>query len=621
MKNTFLKKILLIVFSSYLIFFGIIYVSLSRIFFSINEKVRTINYEFLLDEKKRALQFQSETLKSVIEGYQEELTNLNTDHETKMHIIRKIIRDASFGDKGYFFAYDYKGLRLSYQPAPETELEANLFDLKDELGNFLVQDMIKAAQSGGDFTTYYWNNPLTDKVEPKVGYYTPVSVDGYNFFFGVGEYIGDIEAKNNEFSQQLQTTVNRFRIVFLMIQIAYLAISLVVLSLLIRRFINPLKSIAGSFTAIASGDADLTAQIEIKSKDEIGTVAENFNGFIRKLRGIVEETQQAVLQTVELQKSLQESTGATSQSIAGINSNIQDTEQQLRLLNENIHSSVIAIEEITSNIQSFDSQIENQAQMVEESTSAINEMMSSLNSVDGITKNKRVSIEKLKTQMTEGKELLEHMRVDFTGVVTKIDSINELANIISSIASQTNLLSMNAAIEAAHAGESGKGFAVVAEEIRKLADSTSVSSTNIAKVVGDIASGIQNTNENVISIDDAFSKISQEIESTVGAFQEIEYSISELNTGGSQIMKASQEINNVTAVIRDGSIEIKSGVETMMNSSNTLKSVSDNVSERVSSISGESADITSAIDGVVDIASRLSHIVDLLNTEFGKFQT
>ena len=621
MKNAFLKKILLIVFGSYILFFGIIFFSLASIFSNINSQVMSINYDFLLDARKRTLQFQGETLTSVLQGLLSNLEEMNMGHQEKMEIMRSVIRDASFGDKGYFFAYDYEGLRLSYQPAPDTELDTNLYDSKDELGNFLVQDMIEAARSGGEFTTYFWNNPITEQVEPKVGYYMPFSVDGYQFFIGVGEYIGDIEVKNNEFSHELLQTMNRFKIIFLIVLIVYLLVSLSLIYLIFRKFINPLKSIAGSFTAIASGDADLTAEIEVHSKDEIGTVASRFNDFIGKLRDLVRETQDAVRETVDLQNSLKQSTGSTSRSIAGINENIKDMEQQLHVLNENIHSNVTATEEITSNINSFDSQIESQAQMVEESTSAINEMMSSLNSVDGITKNKRVSIEKLKEQMTEGKDLLEHMRTDFSAVVTKIDSINELANIISSIASQTNLLSMNAAIEAAHAGESGKGFAVVAEEIRKLADSTSVSSTNIAKVVSDIASGIQNTNENVISIDDAFTKISQEIESTVGAFQEIEYSISELNTGGAQIMNASQEINNVTAVIRDGSIEIKGGVETMMNNSTSVKSVSNSVSEKVASISDESVDITNAIEGVVDITEKLSNIVEVLDTEFGKFRT
>ncbi len=621
MKNIFLKRILLIVFGSYILFFGIIFLSLSSIFRNINTQVMTINYDFLLDARKRALQFQSETLETLLQGLVTDLDRQGLGTEEKLSVVRKVIRDASFGDVGYYFAYDYEGLRISYQLAPDTEMKSNLYDAQDELGNYLVRDMIEAAKSGGGFTTYYWNNPRSETVEPKVGYYTPFEIDGYQFFFGVGEYIGDIETKNNEFSQDLQLTINRFQLIFLLIQLVYLTVGLVLLALILRRFINPLKSIAESITAIASGDADLTAQIDVSSKDEIGTVASRFNDFVGKLRLLVQETQGAVQTTVELQNSLQESTVTTSSSISGISSDIQEMEQQLQVLNENIHSSVTATEEITSNINSFDSQIESQAQMVEESTSAINEMMSSLNSVDGITKNKRSSIEKLQVQMTEGKDLLEHMRTDFSGVVTKIGSINELANIISSIASQTNLLSMNAAIEAAHAGESGKGFAVVAEEIRKLADSTSISSTNIAKVVGDIASGIQNTNENVISIDDAFTKISQEIESTVGAFKEIEYSISELNTGGSQIMNASQEINNVTAVIRDGSIEIKSGVQTMMENSSSVKAVSTSVSEKVASITDKSSGITSAIEGVVTTTEKLSEIVELLNTEFGKFRT
>ena len=290
MNNIFLKRILFIVFGSYLLFFGIIFLSLSSIFSNINAQVMTINYDFLLDARKRSLQFQCETLKTVLEGIRVKLDRQEMDSQEKMEIIRQIIRDASFGDEGYYFAYDYKGLRISYKLAPETEMDTNLYDLKDELGNYLIQDMIEAAKSGGGFTTYYRDNPRTEKVEPKVGYYTPFDVDGYQFFFGVGEYIGDIEERNTEFSNQLTETMNRFRVIFLLIQIVFLAVGLILLTLILRRFINPLKSIAESITAIASGDADLTAQIDVTSKDEIGTVASRFNDFVGKLRELVAET-------------------------------------------------------------------------------------------------------------------------------------------------------------------------------------------------------------------------------------------------------------------------------------------------------------------------------------------
>ncbi len=621
MKKSLLGRIILLVLISFLVLFGLTYWSVGNVFKNIREQARELNYTFLIEDRKTSLEYHSNIVSSMVEGYLQAADKAEADFEEKLWYVRKLIRDASFGDNGYFFMYDFEGLRLSYRPAPDTELETNLFDLKDEQGNLLVQDMIEIAQKGGGYTTYYWENPATGNVEPKIGYYAPLSIDGYEMFFGVGTYVNDIDERNKSFIDVLSTVMDHFKITFILTQLLLTAVTLILLSFILRRKLNPLKTITDSITVIASGDADLTARIDIKTADEIGTVALRFNEFTASLQELIRETQGAVAQTVSLESSLSESTSSTSSSIEQINRNIMEVQKQLELLNDNIRSSVTATEQITANVGSFDSQIENQAQMVEESTAAITEMISSLESVDGITKNKKEAVGLLSAMVEEGQNSLSDTRAHFTSVVAKIDSINEMTDIINNIASQTNLLSMNAAIEAAHAGDAGKGFAVVAEEIRKLADSTSASSSNIARHVQEIGEGIRITNDNIIGFDSSYKKIGEEIQSTVQAFQEIEYSISELNSGGSQILRASQEINNATSSIRSGSAEIKAGIHTMMESADRQRSISGEVSGELQKISGESVDIRASIGEVVDINGKLGRIVELLKTEFGKFRT
>jgi methyl-accepting chemotaxis protein len=397
-------------------------------------------------------------------------------------------------------------------------------------------------------------------------------------------------------------------------------LSMVILIYIFARSISkPIEKIAASFEEIAAGDADLTKRLDIKSEDEMGIVADKFNAFVDKLRMLVGDSLEAVEETLEIEKSLAGNTDNTNGSIREIDTNIRYLRDQLDKLNRNLNESVSATEQISSNVESFDGQIINQSAMVEESTSAITEMITSLGNVESITKSKKVSVGQLVEMMRDGKMQLEQTKTGFAELVGKVGSISEMASVIQSIASQTNLLSMNAAIEAAHAGESGRGFAVVAEEIRKLADSSGNSSSHIARLVDDIEAGIKQSDGNVQEVDAAFGRISSEIQSTTDAFNEIEYSISELNLGGNQILKSSNEINNATVSIRDGSVEIRNGINSLMQAAENLKSVAEDVSREIEKIASESGDIQDSMGAIVDLNENLNSVINVLKRHFGHF--
>ena len=403
--------------------------------------------------------------------------------------------------------------------------------------------------------------------------------------------------------------------------IILLLFMMAILTVLVRKIIAPLKEVGRSLEEISSGEADLTKRLEIQNRDEIGDVAKSFNRFMEKMQDLVYGIQAAVVKTGSIKDEMLNSTRITADSTNEINESIRVVENRLQQMNGNIGESATAMEEITSNTVSFDNIISSQASMVEESTAAITQMIASLNNVGHITASKKNSTTALKKVAEEGAMQINTASQQFSAVVNKIVNIQEMANTINGIASQTNLLSMNAAIEAAHAGESGKGFAVVAEEIRKLAETAGESSGVITNLIREITDGVEGTSESVSGTIKIFNSIVQEVESTVNAFHEIEDSVSELTIGGKQIMESTEEINNITTEVSSGSAEIHLGIESTNQALIGIKDTSDEVTRVTRDIYDKASRVVDAMSGLQSTGSELDKITRELSERFSQFKT
>ncbi len=508
--------------------------------------------------------------------------------------------------------YDRQGRYLIWNPSPEGDY---FFDPDKQV---LLEDL--AADLGYDEETY-----------PEV---IEALAKNREYFFLGNSYAGTamlqsqqigntrwgiiVGSSRAEIYRRIRNSIFPPFIVFISM---FLIMQLAVFFIYNRIIIKPLTAVGTKLGDLAAADADLTVSIPVRSQNEIGQVASSFNEFVNKLRLLMEDVKKVIDETDEVRQDVAASTEETSSSVEQIGANLESIKKQMVSLDDSLSESASALEQMTGNIGSMDDQILDQSAMVEESTAAITQMIASLNNVNAVAQNKRETTKALTSVAQEGKEKISSTSEAFKTVVENIKQIQDMASTISGIAARTNLLSMNAAIEAAHAGDAGRGFAVVAEEIRKLADSSGESSKRITQVIKDVTASVAETDRNVEVTSQAFEKIVLEVNDTVNAFSEIEQSVAELNQGGKQILESTTQINNVTISIRNGSKEIKEGTRLILENSSTVKDISNVVTTGMTESTAGVREINKSMQHMVDQIEKLTEIVADLKRNFGQFKT
>lgn len=455
-----------------------------------------------------------------------------------------------------------------------------------------------------------YSKPYTDEFGSFVSYYKPwVDSSGTPVVIGIDKEVTLVNA------------IQKVAVISLIIPLFIVIFIASIVSIIVAGSMTKgLKVLDFELRNLAESDADLSVRIQSLSKDEIGKVAESFNKFVLKLQNLVVNINTVVNNTDEIKSEIVESTCESSASIDQISVNLKRTGTQLILLDENINGTADTIGNLSRNIYLMDDQIAEQSTMVENSTSAVTEMMALLDSVNAVAHTKKDSTNQLSQIAEEGKNNIDNTEKAFKQVVQYIEQIQQMTATINNIAAQTNLLSMNAAIEAAHAGDSGKGFAVVAEEIRKLADSAGQSSASISKLIKDITQSVKDTEIRVITSSESFDKITIEVNDTVNAFAEIEKSVFELTTGGKEIQKTTDHINEITSMIKTGSEEVKLGTEQMHNASIRIKDISKTVNTSMTESISASEEIVNSMQLMVDLTQKLDKTIGVLKNDFGQFK-
>ncbi|WP_204355765.1 methyl-accepting chemotaxis protein [Marinobacter bohaiensis] len=330
---------------------------------------------------------------------------------------------------------------------------------------------------------------------------------------GVDWYLGTVANED-----KIMAPVHSARITGIIVAVVGIVVTLILLNVAVRLLMKPVRNLRDAMQDIASGEADLTRRLEVSSQDEFGQTAENFNAFISNVQDVVRDVQRGAVELRDAVGSLKQTAGASRSSVEG-----QQTE--IDMVATAINEMSAAANEIAQNAQ----------QTADASGNADRDAQETQETV----KASRDAVERLATEIGSAAEAVETLGQDVT-------QINTILEVIQDVAEQTNLLALNAAIEAARAGEAGRGFAVVADEVRNLARRTHDSTEEINSMIERLQRGASNA-VNVMQESRAVSNVSMEkAQDAMDSLNRIAEAITAISNMTTQIATASEEQTSVT---------------------------------------------------------------------------
>ncbi|MFW6388140.1 MAG: methyl-accepting chemotaxis protein [bacterium] len=385
----------------------------------------------------------------------------------------------------------------------------------------------------------------------------------------------------------------------------------------LNRMLETLLRLPGAMERFVEGDT--TVRVNADSTDEIGAIARSFNSFAENLKGILDSIEKAVGETREIETQLREESNATADNVSEITEDATTIARRISLLENRIGAASRVISMVTGQIDSLESQIADQASQVEESSAAVEEMSASLSNVARITEEKRGSVGTLRDSVDRGGTQLIETDEAIRKVQQKVDEIRKLSEMLSDMAGQTDVLSINASIEAAHAGERGSGFAVVAGEVRNLASTASKSSRDISAAVTEIANQIQSAAEISDGTKSVFNEIRGEVSSVEQAFDEISTSNSELAAGGRELTGSMHRLQEISTSVHEQSSQARSLNDRIAGGMKEVSRLAGEIDEAAGHITTKSGETDASMQGVREKAQRLHDAGEGLTRALGAF--
>nr|WP_223547592.1 methyl-accepting chemotaxis protein [Pseudomonas sp. A-B-19] len=454
------------------------------------------------------------------------------DEAARAQVI-KLLSSITYGKDGYFFGYDSNTVRLFKANSPEG-VGQSFKDNRDPNGVYVNRDLVKVARDGTHYLQY--SSPLpgnTQVLVPKLGYteYLPkwdMAVGTSVNLDGIEAQVAVVEAKVQERMQGMVLSIVGVALVVLLV-IAAAGM------LLANTILRPLHLMKANLDDIAAGEGDLTRRLTITSQDELGELAGSFNRFVDKIHGLVRQITEMTSQLTGLVNQVSDQANRSDQAMERQR---QETDQVATAINE----MSAAAQEVAKSAQNAAVA----ARQTDEEGQAAKRVVAG-------------SIEKIHALVDD----IRSSGVSLDSLQKDVSSIVSVLGVIRSIAEQTNLLALNAAIEAARAGEAGRGFAVVADEVRALASRTQISTQEIQGMIDRLQAGTRSAVEAMRRSSEAGDGTSAQANEAGASLDAMAQLIATINSMNAQIASAAEEQTAVAEEINRSVHQIAVAVDSV----------------------------------------------------------